>query len=59
MPIPLDDMLARWPVLHPELMDAGEQDDNGPGEAARVRDEITAALLDSGDIARTFEESLN
>ena len=58
MPIPLDDMLARWPVLYPELMGAGEQDDNGPDEAARMRDEITAPLLDSGDIARTFEESL-
>ena len=58
MPIPLDDMLARWPVLYPELMGAGEQDDNGPDEAARIRDEITAPLLDSGDIARTFEESL-
>ena len=58
MPQPLDDMLPRWPLLYPVLMDAGERDDSGSGEAARVRDEITAPLLDSGDIARTFEESL-
>ena len=52
-------MLPRWPVLYPALMDAGERDDNGPRrEAARVRDEIAAALLGNGDIARTFEESL-
>ena len=55
MPQPLDDMLPRRPVLYLVLMDTGERDDNGSGEAARVRDEITAALLDSGDIARTFE----
>ena len=58
MPQPLDDMLPRWPVLYPVLMDTGEQDDSGPGEAARVRDEITAPLLHRGDIARTFDESL-
>ena len=58
MPQQLEAMLARWQELYPEIVGATERDDNGPAEAERVRDEITAPLLDSGDIARTFEESL-
>ena len=56
MPQPLDDVLAKWTVMYPEITGA-IQDANGPGQAARIREAVVAPLLDSGDIAQTFEES--
>ena len=52
---PLETMLARWPLLYPEITDAGEQD-NRPGETDRIRQEVVAPLLDSGGIFQAFEE---
>ena len=57
MPQPLDDVLAKWTVMYPEITGAIEPDDDGPGQAARIREAVVAPLLDSGDIAQTFEES--
>ena len=39
MPKPLDAMLSRWPLLHPEITGASEKDDARTGDAARVREE--------------------
>ena len=57
MPQPLDDVLAKWTVMYPEITGASEPDDDGPDAAASMRSKVIAPLLDSGDIAQTFEES--
>lgn len=48
-------MLARWPVLYPEISGAAEE--NADEEAARVREEIRRPLLDSGDLVHTYKEA--
>ena len=56
MPKPLDALLARWPLLYPEVMGTSEQDDV-LGEAERIRKEVTAPLLEATDIHRTLKET--
>ena len=53
---PVKVMLARWPVLYPEITDVGEQEDDGPGEADSVRREVIVPILESEDMFRTFGE---
>ena len=54
---PLDAMLARWPVLYPEIIGASEPDDERARETVRVRREVIAPLLEATDIHRAFEET--
>ena len=54
---PLEVILDKWPILYPEISGSGESDGSGPDEAARIREEVVAPLMDCCDIARTFEES--
>ena len=54
---PLDAMLARWPVLYPEIMGASEPDDERARETVRVRREVIAPLLKATDIHKVFEET--
>ena len=56
MPQSLDSMLARWPLLYPEIAGASEEDDQ-TGEAARVRREVIAPLLEAADINGVFQEA--
>ena len=55
---PLEAMLAKWPVVYPVSMDAGERDNERPGGAERIREEIVALLQDGGDIHLAFEAKL-
>ena len=57
MPNLLEAMLAQWPVLYPEIMSAGEQDDERARETVRVRREVIAPLLEAADIDKAFEET--
>ena len=57
MPNLLEAMLAQWPVLYPEIMSAGEQDDERARETVRVRSEVIAPLLEAADIDKAFEET--
>ena len=50
MPRRPETLLARWPLLYPEITGASEQDDDVLGEAERIRKEIIAPLLDTDDI---------
>ena len=54
---PLDALLARWPVLYPEIMDASEPDDERARETVRVRREVIAPLLEATEIDSAFEET--
>ena len=57
MPQPIEAMLARWPLLYPETTDADEQNGNDPdNDAARVRRQVIAPILESQDLLHTFEE---
>ena len=57
MPQPIEAMLARWPFLYPEITDASEQNGNDPdNDAARVRRQVIAPILESQDLLHTFEE---
>ena len=49
-------MLAKWPLLYPEMTGAGEQDEGPPDEAGKVGREIFAPLLETTDIHRAFDE---
>jgi hypothetical protein len=50
-------MLARWPFLYPEITDADEQNGNDPdNDAARVRRQVIAPILESQDLLHAFEE---
>ena len=42
---PIEAMLAKWPMLYPDISGAVEQDGNGPGEAARVRSRVIVPIL--------------
>ena len=54
---PLEAMLARWQVLYPEMMSAGEQYDDPASEADRTRELMVTHILQSRDIVSTFTES--
>ncbi len=54
MPTPVEAMLAKWPLLYPEVAGADEENDNG--EATRIREEVVRPLLDSGDLVHAFQE---
>ena len=57
MPQPIEAMLARWPFLYPEITDDSEQNGNDPdNDAARVRRQVIAPILESQDLLHTFEE---
>jgi len=49
-------MLARWPLLYPEIAGASEGDDQN-GEAARVRREVIAPLLEAADINGVYQQA--
>ena len=50
MPRRPEPLLARWPLLYPEVMGTSEQDDDLLGEAERIRKKTIAPLLDTDDI---------
>ena len=50
-------MLARWPLLHPEITGASEQDDDRVDETNRIRELVVTPILESRDIAAAFVES--
>ena len=52
----LEPMLSRWPELYP-LTGTDEPDNDPTGEVERIREEVLAPILESGDIAVTFVES--
>ena len=52
----LEPMLSRWPELYP-LTETDEPDNDPTGEVERIREEVLAPILESGDIAVTFVES--
>ena len=56
MPNPVEVMLARWPLLYPEVAGADEENDND--EAIRVQEEVVRPLLDTEDFLNTFEGRL-
>ena len=57
MPQPIEAMLARWPFLYPEITDADEQNGNDPdNDAAKVRRQVIAPILESQDLLHAFEE---
>ena len=57
MPRPIEHMLARWPMLYPEIAGASVENDSSD-EAARVRREVVAPLLEATDIHGAFEEAM-
>lgn len=57
MPRPIEPMLARWPMLYPEIAGASAENDISD-EAARVRREVVAPLLEATDIHGAFEEAM-
>ena len=57
MPNPVEAMLARWPLLYAEIMDIKGLDYDLPREAARVRQEVIAPLLEADDVQNAFEEA--
>ena len=54
---PLEPMLARWPMPYPEVAGADVENDSSI-EAAKVRREVVALLLEATDIHRAFEETV-
>ena len=63
MSLPVEIMLARWPMLYPESIGdwKGETRDDEQGEdhgvqAARVSSEIIAPVLEAGDLVQIFVE---
>ena len=57
MPRPIEPMLARWPMLYPEIAGADVENDSF-NEAARVRREVVAPLLEATDVHGAFEEAM-
>ncbi len=53
--IPVEIMLAKWPLLYPEI--AGAALENADDDAARVREEVVRPLLDTSDPVHAFEEA--
>ena len=54
MPQPVENMLAKWALLYPEMTGASERHDHD--ETARVRKEVVSPLLTETDLLHTFEE---
>ena len=57
MPNLVEPMLARWPLLYPEIMGASESDDDLARETVGVRYEAIAPLLEADDVHNAFEET--
>ena len=57
MPRPIEPMLARWPMLYPDMAGASVENDSS-NEAARVRREVVPPLLEATDIHGAFEEAV-
>ena len=55
MPQSLEVMVARWPLLYPEIAGADEADDDRNSETVTVRREVIAPLLEAADIHSAFE----
>ena len=53
---PLEAMLARWPVLYPEITSDGEGDYDLTSASLQVRGEVIAPLLMATDIHRVLGE---
>ena len=56
MPRLPEQLMARWPLLYPEITDADEQDADLLGEAERMKKEVIAPLRHTDDINSAFEE---
>ena len=56
MPRRPEPLLARWPLLYPEVMGADEQDDDLLGQAETIRKEVIAPLLHTDDLHNVIDE---
>ena len=57
MPQLLEGMLARWPVLYPEIAVAGEPGRDRSNEASGIRRQAVIPIPEATDIHRVFGES--